>query len=77
MKVEPHQPEPIGRTLQEGEQMLRSLFEFAPDAIAVLDRAGRIMRVNAQMEQMFGYLREELVGQPVEMLMPERYRDRR
>lgn len=76
MKVEPHQPEPIGRTLQEGEQLLRSLFEFAPDAIAVLDRGGQIMHVNTQVERMFGYLREELVGQPVEMLMPERYRDR-
>jgi len=73
MKVE---PEHSGQTLRESEQMLRSLFEFAPDAIAVLDRAGRIMRVNAQAERMFGYPREELVGQPVEMLMPERYRDR-
>jgi PAS domain S-box-containing protein len=76
MKVEPDHLEPSGQTLRESEQMLRSLFEFAPDAIAVLDRTGRIMGVNAQAERMFGYPREELVGQPVEMLMPERYRDR-
>jgi len=44
----------------------------ARDAIAVLDCAGRIMRINAQAERMFAYPREEPVGQPVEMLMPER-----
>ena len=58
--------------LAESERMLRGLFEFAPDAIVVLDREGRILRVNAQAETIFGYQREEMVGQSVEVLIPRR-----
>jgi PAS domain S-box-containing protein len=50
------------------------LFESAPDAMLLVDGRGRIMVVNAQAEEMFGYRRRELVGEPVERLMPERYR---
>ncbi|MCC2672985.1 MAG: multi-sensor signal transduction histidine kinase, partial [Armatimonadetes bacterium] len=54
---------------------LRDLLELAPDAIVLVGRDGRIDLVNGQCEQMFGYSRVELVGQPVETLIPQRYRD--
>jgi PAS domain S-box-containing protein len=63
------------RALRQSEQELRSLFEYSPDVIVVSDRDGRIVRVNAQVENVFGYSRDELIGQPVEMLVPERYRN--
>lgn len=53
----------------------RAFLEFLPDAIVVIDRDGRIALVNAQMETLFGYPRDKLMGQPVEMLLPERFRD--
>jgi len=52
----------------------RDLLELAPDAIVLIGRDGRISLVNSQVERMFGYQREELIGQPVETLIPERYR---
>jgi protein-histidine pros-kinase len=57
------------------EDQLRAILEVAPDAIVVINFTGTINAVNAQAEAVFGYSREELVGQPLEMLMPERYRD--
>lgn len=59
--------------LRLNEAMFQALFEFSPDAIVAANREGLIMRVNAQAETMFGYRREELNGQPVEMLIPERF----
>ncbi len=56
------------------EAIFRSLVEFAPDAIVVMDGGGRILLINRQTEQMFGYSREQLLGQPVEVLLPERLR---
>jgi PAS domain S-box-containing protein len=50
-------------------------FEFAPDAMVLVDQRGQIALVNSQTEKMFGYRREELVGELVEKLMPERFRN--
>jgi PAS domain S-box-containing protein len=56
--------------------MFEALFEAAPDAIVLVDRDGRIVRVNQQVETIFGYNREELLGKPVEILLPTRFRGR-
>ena len=62
----------IQRLVTEGK--FRELLEAAPDAMLVVNREGKIVLVNTQMKNMFGYTREELLGQTMEMLMPERFR---
>jgi PAS domain S-box-containing protein len=56
------------------EPTFRLIVEAAPSAIILTDDRGRIRLVNAQAERVFGYAREELVGQGIEMLVPERFR---
>ena len=57
-----------------GENKFRALLEAAPDAVLIVDANGTIVLVNGQTEKMFGYSREELLGKPVEMLVPQRHR---
>jgi PAS domain S-box-containing protein len=52
----------------------QALLEAAPDAIVIVDATGRIVLVNQQAEQLFGYERAALIGEPVEVLLPERLR---
>ncbi|HEX5272887.1 MAG TPA: PAS domain S-box protein, partial [Gemmataceae bacterium] len=54
---------------------LRRTLEALPDALVVSDAAGRILLVNEQTEKMFGYRGSELLGRPVEVLLPERFRE--
>jgi protein-histidine pros-kinase len=58
------------------ERLLRGFLEAAPDAVVIIDQDGTIVQVNAQTEKLFGYAREELLGQPVEILLPQRFRAR-
>jgi len=59
---------------RRAEQPFRLVFEAAPYAILMIDRARTITLINRQGEQLFGYGRDEIVGQPVELLIPERLR---
>ena len=56
--------------LRETERYFRSVLELAPDGLMVVDAQGVIRLANARCEQLFGFTREQLVGQPVEMLVP-------
>jgi PAS domain S-box-containing protein len=57
-----------------GDSLFRGLLESAPDAMVIVNQSGTIVLVNSQTEQLFGYPREELLGQPVEILIPDRLR---
>jgi len=59
--------------LQKLNETLTALFQSAPDAIVTVDADGRIERANDQAESMFGYTRQELIGQRIEMLIPARF----
>jgi len=58
------------------EAYFRNVLESAPDAMIIIDHFGKITVVNGQAERMFGYSRSELLGQEVEMLLPEEKRER-
>ena len=61
-------------TLHKRGERFRQVVELAPNAIVMIGSTGLIEMVNAQTERVFGYTRDELLGKPVEMLVPERYR---
>jgi PAS domain S-box-containing protein len=59
---------------RRAEQRFRLAIESSPSGMVMVDRKGLIVLVNSQTEKLFGYRREELIGQPVELLVPERFR---
>ncbi|HWB13092.1 MAG TPA: PAS domain S-box protein [Pirellulales bacterium] len=60
---------------KRAEKRFRQTVESAPNGIVMINSAGQIVLVNVQTERLFGFRRDELLGQPVEMLVPERFRD--
>lgn len=68
----------VGRDVTERraqEQRFHGLLESAPDALVVIDEAARIIFANGQAYRIFGYEPGELIGEPIEVLIPERFRD--
>jgi hypothetical protein len=65
----PHSAKSMAKVL-----LSKDLLETLPDAIVAVDRNGIIIQVNSQAQELFGYSRDELIGQKVEMLVPESYR---
>ena len=61
---------------RKAEQKFRGLLESAPDSMVIVNRDGRIVLVNTQTEKLFGYAREDLLGQPVDILVPDRFQHR-
>ena len=59
---------------KQAEAQFQQVVESAPNGMLMIDQQGKMTLVNKQVEQMFGYTREELLGKPVEMLIPERFR---
>ena len=69
----------LGKELAEGhraDELFRGLLDAAPDAMLIVDSNGEIVLVNAMAERMFGYSRDELIGEAIEIVIPERFRDR-
>jgi len=60
--------------LASSENRLRALLESASQGVVAVDESGQFTLVNAQIEEMFRYTRDELLGQPMDILLPERYR---
>lgn len=60
--------------VREGEARFRMIFEATPDAVFLIDTDGHIALANATSQRLFGYTHDELIGQPVEMLLPEHLR---
>src|SRR5262249_39325977 len=60
---------------KRAEEQFRRAIEASPTGMVIVDHQGNITLINGQVENMFGYSREELIGRPVEVLVPKRFRD--
>lgn len=67
---------PLQRGIASEQARFRQLIEVAPDGLLGTDTAGRIVLANSRIEELFGWQREDLLGRPIEMLIPERFRER-
>jgi PAS domain S-box-containing protein len=76
--AEPHtgRPEEVPGEILLALDTQHGLLEAVPDALLIVGPRGHILLVNSQTERLFGYSRQELIGQPVELLIPERFRER-
>jgi PAS domain S-box-containing protein len=64
----------LSQAQRDADARFSALLEAAPDAMVIVDHQGRIVLVNAETEKLFGYTREQLLDQPVDLLVPERLR---
>jgi len=67
---------PMVHRIEESQQRFRTLLESAPDAMVIIDAAGEIIMINRQTEEVFGYSRNEIIGQPIEKLIPQRFHEK-
>jgi diguanylate cyclase (GGDEF)-like protein/PAS domain S-box-containing protein len=65
----------VEATLRESEARFKALFQGAPDAIIITDKNGNIVLANNQAITLFGYTMEELLGKPIDLVIPERFRE--
>jgi PAS domain S-box-containing protein len=72
-----HRREVLAQVLKQEEERFRALLESAPDAMVVINRTAHMVLVNSAMERLSGYAREELLGEPLLKLTPERFREER
>ncbi len=64
------------KTIELAHKKFKGILEAAPDGIAILGQEGIMQLVNIQCEHIFGYTKEELIGQKIELLMPEQYNEK-
>src|SRR5271169_3214285 len=74
MNIDPPNQDPKIPPLKWVDLNTQSLLDAAPDAMLVVNRAGRIVVANVHAEQLFGYTREQLIGESVQALIPTRHR---
>jgi two-component system, sensor histidine kinase PdtaS len=71
---EDDEPPRIEQALRKSEERFRQVVASAPSAMVMIGGSGRIVMVDAQAEKLFGYWQQEMLGQPIEMLVPQRFR---
>jgi PAS domain S-box-containing protein len=64
----------LERELRENEALFKGLFDYSPNAVLAVDRQGAIVLANRQFEEMFGYRQVDIIGKPLDILLPEKTR---